>query len=223
MFKGRDNMGKKPLIVVFLAISMCAAKDRSSQRPPCATTYSVITVDSLGNTDAKLSNPKILKWASKDLEKKYPDICYEDYGDPTTEPNPVKAFFVITVTPSTYHGTRIVTTSSTTPTSGSVIDSAPGSPTYGQQVGTYEGKQTSTSSTAVPYSFDYGRFMLTIETLGSDGNPVVRRRFQQDGIYPTMAGIPLGGRGHHPGKALIEDAVKWIHAGGLDNPLPETR
>jgi hypothetical protein len=40
----------------------------------------------------------------------------------------------------------------------------------------------------------------------------------QDGIYRTMYGIPLGGRGHHPEKALIEDAVKWMSAGGLSNP-----
>ncbi len=217
-------MGNKALAVVLIMTSVCAAaKEKNNQRAPCATTYSVVTVDSLGNTDAKLSDTKILKWASKDLEKKYPDVCYEDYRDPTTDPNPIKTFLVITVTPATYHGTRVVTTTSTTPTSGSVTDSTPGSSTYGQQVGTYEGKQTSTSSTAVPYSFGYGRFMLTIETLGDDGNPVVRRRFQQDGIYSTMAGIPLGGRGHHPGKALIEDAVKWIHAGGLGNPLPGTR
>jgi hypothetical protein len=61
--------------------------------------------------------------------------------------------------------------------------------------------------------------MLTVETFGAEGKPVVRHRFQQNGIYNTMYGIPLGGRGHHPGKALIEDAVKWIHGGGLDDPL----
>jgi hypothetical protein len=87
----------------------------------------------------------------------------------------------------------------------------------------YQGTQTTTSSTAVPYSFEYGKFMLTVETFGADGEPVVRRRFQQNGIYRTMYGVPLGGRGHHPAKALIEDAVKWIHAGGLDDPLQSVR
>ena len=143
--------------------------------------------------------------------------------DPSTDPNPIKVFFAITVTPATYHGTLVVTNTNKTPTSGTLTDTTPGSPTYGQQVGTYEGTQTSTSSTVVPYSFDYGRFMLTVETLGDDGNPVVRRRFQQDGIFRTMAGIPLGGRGHHPGKALIEDVVKWVHAGGLDDPFQGVR
>lgn len=65
--------------------------------------------------------------------------------------------------------------------------------------------------------------MLTVQTMGDDGQPIVRHRFQQDGIYRTMYGIPLGERGHHPGKALIEDAVKWIHNGGLDDPRQSTR
>jgi hypothetical protein len=34
-----------------------------------------------------------------------------------------------------------------------------------------------------------------------------------------MSEIPLGGRGHYPEKALIEDAVKWLSKGGLNDPL----
>jgi hypothetical protein len=95
----------------------------------------------------------------------------------------------------------------------------------GQHVGNYDGTvtTTSTSSTAVPYRVDYGKFMLTVETMGNDGHFVVRRRFQQDGLYHTMYGIPLGGRGHHPVKALIEDAVKWIHDGGLEDSHQSAR
>ncbi len=206
------------LTVLMLLVSVSApAKDKSNGRPPCATTYSIIVVDRLGNTEARLSDAKIMKWVDKDLEKKYPDVCYEAYRDPTTDPTPIKAFFTLTVTPATYYGTRVVTNSTQTPTSGTIND------TSGQRVGSYEGTQTSTSSAVVPYSFDYGRFRLTVETLGDDGNPVVRRRFEQSGIYRTMAGIPLGGRGHHPGKALIEDAVKWVHAGGLDDASQSAR
>jgi len=206
------------LIFLMLLASVSApAKDKSNGRPPCATTYSIIVVDRLGNTEARLSDAKIMKWVDKDLEKKYPDVCYEAYRDPTTDPTPIKAFFTLTVTPATYYGTRVVTNSTQTPTSGTIND------TSGQRVGSYEGTQTSTSSAVVPYSFDYGRFMLTVETLGDDGNPVVRRRFEQNGIYRTMAGIPLGGRGHHPGKALIEDAVKWVHAGGLEDASQSAR
>jgi len=202
----------KLLILMLLAIPVgAAAKNKDNGRPPCATIYSVIQEDKLGNVQQGLSRSKDLKWADKDLEKKYPDVCY-------AAPDPsVKTAFVITVTPATYNGTRVVTTTDTTPTSGTIAD------TSGQQVGTYEGTQTSTSSTAVPYSFEYGKFMLTVETFDADGKPVVRRRFQQNGIYRTMYGVPLGGRGHHPAKALIEDAVKWIHTGGLDDPLQGVR
>jgi len=208
-------------ILILLVAIVVAAKDKGNGRPPCATTYSVIQEDKLGNVRQGLANPKNQKWATKDLEKKYPDVCY-------AAPDPsVKTVFVITVVPATYHGTRVVTNSQTheTPTSGTVTDTTPGSSTYGQQVGTYSGSETTTttSSTAVPYSFEYGRFMLTVETFGDDGKPIARRRFEQNGIYNTMYGIPLGGRGHHPAKTLVEDAVKWIHAGGLDDPTQSVR
>lgn len=207
-------------IAVFSLLATTAiakSKDKGDARPRCATVYSVVQKDTLGNIQQGLGKEKNLNWAMKDLEKKYPDVCYAP-PDPS-----VKTVFFITITPATYHGTKVETQTESheTPTSGTVTDTTPGSDTYGQQVGTYEGTQTttSTSSTAVPYSFEYGRFLLTIETFGADGKPVARHRFQQNGIYHTMYGIPLGGRGHHPAKALIEDAVKWIHEGGLENPL----
>jgi len=201
----------KLLILMLLAIPVgAAAKNKDNGRPPCATTYSVIQEDTLGNVQQGISKSKDLKWADKDLEKKYPDVCY-------AAPDPsVKTVFVITVAPATYNGTKVVTNTDTTPTSGTVTD------TDGNTA-TYQGTQTTTTSTAVPYSFDYGKFMLTVETFGADGKPVVRRRFQQNGIYRTMYGVPLGGRGHHPAKALIEDAVKWIHTGGLADSLQGVR
>ena len=204
-------MSNRVLILMLLAIPVgVAAKNKDNGRLPCATTFSVIQEDTLGNVRQGISKAKDLKWADKDLEKKYPDVCY-------AAPDPsVKTVFVITVAPATYNGTRVVTTTDTTPTSGTVTD------TDGNTA-TYQGTQTTTSSTAVPYSFEYGKFMLTVETFGADGKPVVRRKFQQNGIYRTMYGVPLGGRGHHPAKALIEDAVKWIHAGGLDDPLQSVR
>jgi len=201
----------KLLILILLAIPVgAAAKNKDNGRPPCATTYSVIQEDTLGNVQQGISKSKDLKWADKDLEKKYPDVCY-------AAPDPsVKTVFVITVAPATYNGTKVVTNTDTTPTSGTVTD------TDGNTA-TYQGTQTTTTSTAVPYSFEYGKFMLTVETFGADGKPVVRRRFQQNGIYRTMYGVPLGGRGHHPAKALIEDAVKWIHTGGLADSLQGVR
>ncbi len=205
----------KTLIAFLLAANLTvvsSAKTKDNGRPRCATTYSVTQQDSLGNVQQGLSNPKSVKWADKDLEKKYPDVCYATPDDPS-----VKTVFVITVTPATYHGTRVVTNTQTTPTSGTVTDTSTG------DTATYEGTQTSTSSTAVPYSFEYGQFLLTVETFGDDGKPIVRRRFEQSGIYHTLYGIPLGGRGHHPAKALIEDAVKWIHGGGLEDQSQRVR
>lgn len=200
----------KELLAALLILSPAAfAKDNG--RGPCATVYSVISQDALGNVQQGLSNSKSLKWADKDLEKKYPDVCY------AAPDQSVKTVLVITVTPATYHGTRVETETQTSPTSGTISDNS------GEQVGSYEGTQTTTTSTAVPYSFEYGRYVLTVETLGDDGKPIVRHRFQQNGIYRTMYGIPLGGRGHHPAKALIEDAVKWIHAGGLQDAAQSAR
>ena len=174
------------------------------QRPSCATVYSVVMRDKLGNLTQGASD-KELKKLRGNLAKKYPDVCY-------AAPDPsVKIVFFLTVVPATYHGHKVV--ENTTNESGSVM-------TNDGSSATYEG--TGTSSTVVPYSFEYGRYMLTVESLNGS-SVTVRRRFQQDGIFRTMYGIPLGGRGHHPEMALIEDAVKWIHTGGLEDPLQSSR
>jgi hypothetical protein len=70
----------------------------------------------------------------------------------------------------------------------------------------------------VPYSVDYGVYTLYVERLQGDGKFNVLQTFQQKGLYSTYNGIPLGGRGHHPAHAVIEDAVKWLSAGGLSDP-----
>jgi hypothetical protein len=123
----------------------------------------------------------------------------------------VKVVLVIIVTPATYHGTKTVSNDATT---NGTIHADDGSSA------SYSG--TTTSSTQVPYSFDYGKYQLTVETAGPNHTWIAHHRFAQDGIYQTMYGIPLGGRGHHPAKALIEDAVKWLSKGGLNDPLQGT-
>jgi hypothetical protein len=195
------------LILMLLAMPVGAtAKKKDNGRPSCATIYSITQEDSLGNVQQGFTKPKNEKWADKDLVKKYPDVCYAS-SNPT-----VKTVFVITVTAATYHGARVVRNTETTPTSGTIRDTSTG------ETATYSGEQTSTSSTTVPYSVEYGKYTLTVETLGADGKQFMRRRFEQDG----SAGASLS-RGGHPVKALIEDAVKWIHAGGLDDPLQTVR
>lgn len=173
---------------------------KTSARQPCVITYSIVERDTLGNVNQGESG-KTLKWLTDDLERKYPGVCY---ASPSQS---VRTVFLITVVPAVYNGTRLVTNSADT--TGHISDNDGNSATY---------NGTTTSTTAVPYSFDYGKYMLTVETLGPNDKVTVNRRFAQDGIFHTMYGIPLGGRGHHPQKALIEDAVKWISAGGLSNP-----
>jgi hypothetical protein len=150
--------------------------------------------------------PDDQKWFREKVEKKNPSVCYVD-------PAPsVSLVFVIIVTPDTYHGTRVVTNTSTNsnPTNGTITDQDGNTATYS---GTQE--TTSTSSTAVPYSFEYGIYTLSVERQQRDGSYVVLHRFQQRGIYHTLYGIPLGGKGHHPAHAVIEEAAEWINSGGL--------
>jgi hypothetical protein len=83
-----------------------------------------------------------------------------------------------------------------------------------------DGTQQATSTTyeEVPYSVDYGIFTLYVESPQGNGDVRIQHTFQQKGLYSQIYGIPLGGRGHHPGHAVIEDAVKWMSAGGLSDP-----
>ncbi len=84
------------LLLVLVGMPLIAsAKSKDNGRAPCATTYSVIEEDKLGNVQQGISDPKNLKWVDKDLQKKYPDVCY-------VAPDPsVKTVFLITVTPAT--------------------------------------------------------------------------------------------------------------------------
>src|SRR5713226_7114709 len=73
-----DSMPRNELLILMLLeISVgAAAKNKDNGRPLCATTYSVIQEDKLGNVQQGISKSKDLKWADKDLGKKYPDVCY---------------------------------------------------------------------------------------------------------------------------------------------------
>ena len=154
-------------------------------------------------------SPDDVKWFQKSFAKKYPNVCY-------AEPGPTAAvIFYVTITPAVYHGTRIVNQTST--------HSNPVSATVTEQDGTtsqVDGRveTTTTRSTAVPYSFEYGIFTLAVERRLSDGKFEVAQRFQQKGLYHMLYGIPLGGKGHHPLHAVVEDAAKWVSLGGLGDP-----
>src|SRR6185437_5163554 len=140
------------------------AKKKPTQA--CTIPFSIIEQDSLGNIQQGV-NPKTLKWLTKDLQKKYPDVCYRP-PDPS-----VKTVLVIVIVPGTYNGTRVISQSN--PSSGTITNN------QGEDVGAYSG--TNQSSTAVPYSFEYGKYVLTVETLRPHHEVTVRHRFEQNGIY----------------------------------------
>lgn len=200
--------------VVLLCAFVATGKDASAQKKTdkelsCKSYFSVVSEDTLKNIQQGLPK-KDVEWFEKKIEKKYPDVCY-------APPSPdVPLVFFISVTPDVYHGTRVVTNTQTqdSPVSGTVTDQNGDTSTVDGTVTT-----TTTSSTAVPYSFKYGIFTLAVETAQPDKKWKVVHRFQQDGIYSTYLGIPLGGKGHHPVHAVIEEAAEWIHKGGLTNPL----
>lgn len=186
------------------SVTGAAAQTRAS----CTSYFTVVTQDRLNNVKQGLS-PDDVKWFQKSFAKKYPGVCY-------AEPAPtVPIVFYISVTPDVYHGTRVVNQTSTheNPVSGTVTDQ---NGNTSQVAGTVQ--TTTTTSTAVPYSVQYGIFTLSVERIRSDGNFDVVHRFQQKGLYNTLYGIPLGGRGHHPVHAVIEDATKWVGSGGLTDP-----
>ena len=195
-------------------ISLAATVGGPSKKKPkdnsaCKANFTVVFEDSLKNVTQGLS-AKDADWFGKKIEKKYPDVCY-------VPPSPdIALVFMVTVTPDVYHGTRVVTNTQTqdNPVTGTVTDDNGDTSTVNGTVTT-----TTTSSTAVPYSVKYGIFTLTIETAQANEKWKPLHRFQQDGLYNTYLGIPLGGKGHHPVHTVIEEAAKWIHEGGLTSPL----
>jgi hypothetical protein len=180
----------------------------SAQAKSSCTYFTVVIKDTLGNVKQGLS-PDGVKWFQKKVANKYPSVCY-------AEPVPtVPVVFYITVTPDVYHGTRVVNNTSTqsTPVNGTITDQ---SGNTAQISGTEQ--TTTTTSTAVPYSFEYGIYVLSVQLRQADGKIEIRHRFQQRGIYNTYMGIPLGGKGHHPVHTVIEEAAKWLSSGGLTDP-----
>lgn len=186
-----------------------SVKKKSPDNPACKVNFTVVSEDTLKNTQQGLA-PKDAQWFEKKIEKKYPDVCY-------VAPGPdVPLVFLVTVTPDIYHGTRVVTNTQTqdSPVTGTVTDQNGETSNVNGTVTT-----TTSSSTAVPYSVKYGIFTLTVEETQRNEKWKPLHRFQQDGLYSTYLGIPLGGKGHHPVHTVIEEAAKWIHEGGLTNPL----
>ena len=187
----------------FAPVLLLTASCLTQPTPLCKVTFSVVAKDDLNNIRQGFS-PKTLEWYQKKMTKKYPDICY------TPAASPVVMFF--SATPATYHGVRTLSTDN--PVKGSVTDSNPSSPTYGQKVGEVSGSVE--TSSAVPYEVDYHVLYLSLEIKLQDGTWKVAHNFSSKTLHPTMYGICT--RNCHPNYSNIESALKWLHEGGLNDP-----
>lgn len=203
------------LIVLFLPLTVIGqAADAGPQPPPtCKVFYTMVEEDALHNMNEGLVAAGIkekdgIKWLDK-MYKKYPDVCYVA---PNTRENVV---FFITATPAVYHGTRVITQSHNTQsnTTGTVTDDEGNSANVdATTTGTTE------SSEAVPYDVNYNSYMLTIERRLPNNKFQAVRRFKIEGLYHVAYGFSWG-KGKHPLTNVMEDAIEWIHGGGLNNPL----
>jgi hypothetical protein len=185
-----------PLLVVFgPAVVILFSQLAGAQ---CKILFTAVSKDELNNIRQGFQ-PKTLEWYQKKMLKKYPDVCYV----PLTETPVVVMFF--SSKPAVYHGVR------TASNSGTITDTTPGSDTYGQQVAT-----TSTDH-SVPYEVEYQQLFLSIEQKQSDGSWKVLHNFAGRTLHPQFYGACV--RNCHPNYANIERAVKWLHDGGLADPL----
>jgi hypothetical protein len=185
-----------------LTLGLLAGFGSAASGQTCQIKFSVVWQDPLNNVNQGLSE-KEAKDVAKKFSKKYPEVCY-------VEPSPsVPLVFYVTISTSTYHGTRTATSTQDTPVTGTVTDS-------NGNVGTINGTQTQTSTTTTPVQFDYPIFTLSIEKKQPDGSLKVMHNVERKGLCPTIAFTCVANR--HPDIGIIEDAVKWIHGGGLTDP-----
>jgi hypothetical protein len=184
----------------FLYLLITVASQALSQTQ-CKANFAVVWKDPLNNTQQGLSKDDF-KWFQKKLQGKYPSICY-DAGTPPL-------VFFVSISTSTYHGTRIASSTDTGPVEGTVTDDN-GNTSH------VSGTQTVTSHTAVPYSFDYHILTLSIEEKQGDGTWKVRHNFQKNTICRALFGSCFSNR--HPNREIIEKAVEWIAKGGLTDPM----
>lgn len=199
------------IIVVAVLLSFLSLQLLAEQHKPvvpCQTKITVVTEDHLNNITQGLSK-KEAKWFERKIEQKYPDVCY-------VAPAPhVALVFFIAVTPAVYHGTRVVRNTET--------HDAPVNATVNDQNGNTSNitgtvQQTTTTSMAVPYAHNYSAYTLSIEEIHPDGTAKVLRRFQQAELVLTLS-FSTKGANDKRFRRVIEEAARWVHEGGLTNPL----
>ncbi len=159
----------------------------------CKVKFSVVWKDQLNNIRQGLSE-KEEKDLKKTITKKYPEICY---ASPAAG---LPVVFFISISSEQYE------TSERVRTSGTVTDPD------GNASGTTE------ATTTVPVQRTRPVFTLSIETPQSDGSFKVMHTVREVGCHAGLAGAIVGVQLFakcRSGQLVIEDAVKWIHAGGL--------
>jgi len=171
-----------------------------SQTQDCKTRFSVVWKDPLNNVKQGLS-PDDLKWFYGKMTRKYPDVCYD--------PGAAPVVFYVAAKGSTYHGIRVVSSTNSNPVNGTITD-------QNGNTSMVNGTVDTTTRSAVPYSVDYQDLILSVETTGTDGTWEVRHNFAHNTLGRAFYGVKVTNR--HPDQELIEQAVKWIHDGGLNDP-----
>jgi hypothetical protein len=182
-----------------LLLPMLAGIAFAQTPQPCKVTFAVVRQYQDQAGDQQLGfNAKTRDWFQKKMAKKYPDVCYTE-GDAS-----VILFF--SSTPSVFHGVRVVSSTSSSPVSGTVANNS------GENVGTFNGSVESTSTAAVPYEVDYEKLHLAIEFKFSDGWKALEH-FEAQTLHPNLYGICT--RNCHPKNSIIEEAVRYMHESGL--------
>lgn len=156
----------------------------------CKYPFSVVVKDDLNNVRQGLSS-KLTQWATEKMAKKYPSVCYSE--------NTEDIVFYVSTKPAIYHGTQTVSNG------GTINDE-----TNGQVLARTE------TSQEVPIEVPYKKLFLVLETKTSDSNWEVRHVFQGETLYNRMYGFCT--HNCHPEQKLYEEAIKWLHEGGLTDP-----
>jgi hypothetical protein len=197
-------MNRHPSQWLILALLSLSALAQSNV--PCKVTFSVVVKDDLNNMHQGFG-PKTLDWYQKKMVKKYPGVCYSQSA------SPVVLFF--SSSPAVYHGVKQYSTTEThnDPVQGTVTD------TGGQQVGDVNGtvQTTTTTEHSVPYEVNYDVLYLSLEQQQPDGSWKLMHNFSGKTLHPTYYGICT--HNCHPNYKLVEGAVKWLHDGGLTDPM----
>lgn len=171
-----------------------------SQTQDCKARFSVVWKDPLNNVKQGFS-PDDLKWFQKKMTKKYPDVCYDSGAAPVV--------FYVAAKGSTYHGTRVVSSTNSNPVNGTITD-------QDGNTSTVSGTVDTTTESTVPYSVAYQDMILSVETAEPDGTWKVRHNFAHNTLGRAFYGVKVSNR--HPNQELIEQALKWVHDGGLTDP-----